>query len=259
MKRVVVTGGNAGMGRECVRLFLEQGDRVVFTSRSTEKAQKVLQAHAGAAESGQLQFFRCDSSSAADVAQLEAFTCETLGGCDVLVNCAAIFIGGQVHEISEADYDLLMNIDVKGVFLTCRAFLPGMLAQKNGSIINISSLAGLRGNYNAAIYCAAKAAVNNLTRAMAMDYGKSGVRANCVCPSATGTEMFFGGSSQQVVDAFNNQNPMGRIGQPGEIAKLIRFLASDDAQYINGQCICIDGGLSAWAGEPRQDKSEERR
>ena len=259
MKRVVVTGGNAGMGRECVRLFLEQGDRVVFTSRSTEKAQKVLQAHAGAAESGQLQFFRCDSSSAADVAQLEAFTCETLGGCDVLVNCAAIFIGGQVHEISEADYDLLMNIDVKGVFLTCRAFLPGMLAQKNGCIINISSLAGLRGNYNAAIYCAAKAAVNNLTRAMAMDYGKSGVRANCVCPSATGTEMFFGGSSQQVVDAFNNQNPMGRIGQPGEIAKLIRFLASDDAQYINGQCISIDGGLSAWAGEPRQDKSEERR
>ena len=259
MKRVVVTGGNAGMGRECVRLFLEQGDRVVFTSRSTEKAQKVLQAHAGAAESGQLQFFRCDSSSAADVAQLEAFTRETLGGCDVLVNCAAIFIGGQVHEISEADYDLLMNIDVKGVFLTCRAFLPGMLAQKNGCIINISSLAGLRGNYNAAIYCAAKAAVNNLTRAMAMDYGKSGVRANCVCPSATGTEMFFGGSSQQVVDAFNNQNPMGRIGQPGEIAKLIRFLASDDAQYINGQCICIDGGLSAWAGEPRQDKSEERR
>ena len=259
MKRVVVTGGNAGMGRECVRLFLEQGDRVVFTSRSTEKAQKVLQAHAGAAESGQLQFFRCDSSSAADVAQLEAFTCETLGGCDVLVNCAAIFIGGQVHEISEADYDLLMSIDVKGVFLTCRAFLPGMLAQKNGSIINISSLAGLRGNYNAAIYCAAKAAVNNLTRAMAMDYGKSGVRANCVCPSATGTEMFFGGSSQQVVDAFNNQNPMGRIGQPEEIAKLIRFLASDDAQYINGQCICIDGGLSAWAGEPRQDKSEERR
>lgn len=259
MKRVVVTGGNAGMGRECVRLFLEQGDRVVFTSRSTEKAQKVLQAHAGAEESGQLRFFRCDSSSAADVAQLEAFTRETLGGCDVLVNCAAIFIGGQVHEISEADYDLLMNIDVKGVFLTCRAFLPGMLAQKNGCIINISSLAGLRGNYNAAIYCAAKAAVNNLTRAMAMDYGKGGVRANCVCPSATGTEMFFGGSSQQVVDAFNNQNPMGRIGQPGEIAKLIRFLASDDAQYINGQCISIDGGLSAWAGEPRQDKSEERR
>lgn len=259
MKRVVVTGGNAGMGRECVRLFLEQGDRVVFTSRSTEKAQKVLQAHAGAEESGQLRFFRCDSSSAADVAQLEAFTRETLGGCDVLVNCAAIFIGGQVHEISEADYDLLMNIDVKGVFLTCRAFLPGMLAQKNGCIINISSLAGLRGNYNAAIYCAAKAAVNNLTRAMAMDYGKSGVRANCVCPSATGTEMFFGGSSQQVVDAFNNQNPMGRIGQPEEIAKLIRFLASDDAQYINGQCISIDGGLSAWAGEPRQDKSEERR
>lgn len=259
MKRVVVTGGNAGMGRECVRLFLEQGDRVVFTSRSTEKAQKVLQAHADAAARGQLYFCQCDSSKAADVARLEAFTRETLGGCDVLVNCAAVFLGGQVHEVSEADYDLLMSVDVKGVFLTCKAFLPGMLAQKDGCLISVSSLAGLRGNYNAAIYCAAKAAVCNLTRAMAMDYGASGVRANCVCPSATGTEMFYGGSSQQVVGAFEAQNPMGRIGRPEEIAKLICFLASDDAQYINGQCISIDGGLSAWAGEPRQDKTEERR
>lgn len=259
MKRVVVTGGNAGMGKETVRLFLEQGDRVVFTSRSEGKAQKVLEEFHEAAERGDLFFCQCDSSKAADVDRLAAFTKEKLGGCDVLVNCAAIFLGGQVHEVSEEDYDLLMDIDVKGVFLTSKAFLPGMLEQKSGCLISISSLAGIRGNYNAAIYCAAKAAVNNLTRAMAMDYGKSGIRANTVCPSATATEMFLGGSTQEVIDSFFDQNPMGRIGKPEEIAKVIRFLASDDASYINGQCISVDGGLAAWAGEPRQDKTEQRR
>jgi meso-butanediol dehydrogenase/(S,S)-butanediol dehydrogenase/diacetyl reductase len=152
-----------------------------------------------------------------------------------------------------------MDIDVKGVFLTCKAFLPGMLARKDGCIVNISSLAGLRGNYNCGAYCAAKAAVNNLTRSMALDYGKQGVRANTVCPSATSTDMFLTGSTQEVLDAFDNQNPMGRISSPEEIARLILFLASDNATFINGQCISIDGGLSAWAGEPRQDKTEQRR
>lgn len=259
MNRVVVTGGNAGMGREAVRLFLSRGDRVVFTSRSTEKAQKVLEEHKDAAERGDLFFCRCDSSKPADVDNLAAFVRERLGGCDVLVNCAAIFIGGQVHEMSERDFSLIMDIDVKGVFLTSRAFLPGMLERKSGRLINVSSLAGLRGNYNCAAYCAAKAAVNNLTRAMALDYGKQGIRVNAVCPSATTTDMFLTGSTQEVIDAFNGQNPMGRISGPEEIARLIVFLASDDAEFINGQCISIDGGLSAWAGEPRQDKTEERR
>jgi meso-butanediol dehydrogenase/(S,S)-butanediol dehydrogenase/diacetyl reductase len=247
------------MGRETVRLFLAQGDRVVFTSRSTEKAQKVLKEHQEAVDRGDLFFYQCDSSKAAEVEALAAFVNEKLGGCDVLVNCAAIFIGGLLHEMSEEDFSRVMDIDVKGVFLTCKAFLPGMLAQKDGCIVNISSLAGLRGNYNCGAYCAAKAAVNNLTRSMALDYGKQGVRANTVCPSATSTDMFLTGSTQEVLDAFDNQNPMGRISSPEEIAQLIVFLASDNAAFINGQCISIDGGLSAWAGEPRQDKTEQRR
>lgn len=259
MKRVVVTGGNSGMGRKTVERFLSQGDRVVFTSRSSGKAQDVLAANREAVERGDLYFCQCDSSKAADVQRLAAFVRETLGGCDVLVNCAAIFVGGQVHEIAEEDFDLIMDIDVKGVFLTSKAFLPQMLEQNHGCIISISSLAGVRGNYNAAAYCAAKAAVNNLTRCMALDYGTRGIRANTVCPSATQTEMFLCGSTQEVIDAFYRQNPMGRISSPDEIAKLIVFLASDDASFINGQCISIDGGLSAWCGEPRQDKTEVRK
>lgn len=259
MRRVVVTGGNSGMGRETVELFLKKGDKVVFTSRSTAKAQAVMESNREAVERGDLFFCQCDSAKSADVAKLEAFVREKMGGCDVLVNCAAIFVGGQVHEITEADFDLIMDIDVKGTFLTCKAFLPGMLAQKNGCIVNISSLAGVRGNYNAAAYCAAKAAVNNLTRCMALDYGTQGVRSNTVCPSATSTEMFLCGSTQEVIDSFYKQNPMGRISAPEEIAALVEFLASDGAKFINGQCISIDGGLSAWCGEPRQDKTENRR
>lgn len=259
MKRVVVTGGSSGIGRATVELFLRQGDRVVFTSRSTEKAQALLEDNREAVQKGSLFFFQCDSSQSAQVKQLVDFTREKLGGCDVLINSAAIFIGGQVHETSEEDYDLLMDIDVKGVFLTCKYFLPQMLEQGCGCLINISSLAGIRGNYNAAIYCAAKAAVNNLTRSMAMDYGTRGIRANAVCPSATRTDMFLTGSTQEVIESFCRQNPMGRIGNPGEVAQLIAFLASDDAAYINGQCISVDGGLSAWSGEPRQDKTEQRR
>ena len=130
---------------------------------------------------------------------------------------------------------------------------------RRGVIINISSLAGIAGNYNCPIYCAAKAAVNNLTRCIGLDYGTRGIRANAVCPSATATKMFMTGSTQEVIDSFINNNPAGRISTPDEIAKLIVFLASPDASFINAQCLSIDGGLSAWSGEPRQSKTEESR
>lgn len=259
MNRIVITGGNAGMGLECVKLFLEQGDKVLFTSRTSQKAHAVLAALPEATARGDLFFCQCDSSKPEDVEKLEAYTRKTMGGCDVLINCAAIFLGGQVHEVSVEDYDLLMDIDVKGVFLTCRAFLPMMLAQEKGNLINISSSCGVRGGYNCAVYAAAKAAVDNLTRCMALDYGKRGIRANSVRPSATQTEMFLGGSTQEIIDAFCVQNPMGRIGRPEEVAKLIRFLASEDSSYINGQCLSIDGGLTCWNGEVRQDKTQTRK
>lgn len=256
MQRVVITGGNSGMGKEAVRLFLEKGDKVVFTSRTTRLSEKTLEELKTYADNGQLHFLQADSSNAGDVEKLVKFTDEKIGGCDVLVNSAAIFIGGELHEHSEQDYDKLMDINVKGVFLTCKYFLPQMIAQQKGSIINISSVAGIRGGYNMAVYCASKAALENLTRCMAIDYGRKGVRANAICPSATQTKMFMTGTTDEIMRIFKKNNPMGRIGQPEEIAKAIVFLASDDARYINGQCIAVDGGLSAWNGEPRQDKTE---
>lgn len=256
MKRIVVTGGNSGMGREAVQKFLEQGDKVVFTSRSSQLAEQMLRELHPYVEENALYFFQCDSSKSDEVKALVSFTHDKIGGCDVLVNSAGIFIGGEVHAASEEDFDLQMNVNVKGIFLTCKYFIPGMLEQKNGCIINVSSVCGIRGGYNCAGYSASKAAVNNLTRSMALDYMKNGIRVNAVCPSATETKMFMTGTTQEVLDIFTGGNPAGRIGTPGEVADLIQFLASDKASYINGSCITIDGGLTAWTGEGRQDKTE---
>ena len=167
-KRIVITGGNSGIGKQAVQMFLEQGDRVVFTSRTTDLAGKMLHELKAYEESGKLYFFQGDAGKLEDVLALTAFTNDKIGGCDVLVNNAAVFIGGEVHKVSEDDFDLQMNVNIKGVFMACKYFLPGMLERKSGCIINISSLAGKRGGYNMPVYCATKAAVNNLTRCMAL-------------------------------------------------------------------------------------------
>lgn len=255
-KRIVITGGNSGIGRQTVEKFLEQGDRVVFTSRSTKLAEETLRELHPYVEGNKLFFFQCDSSKSEDVKALVSFTKDKLCGCDVLVNCAGIFIGGEVHVADEEDFDMQMNVNVKGVFLTSKYFLPEMLERKSGCILNVSSICGIRGGYNCAGYSASKAALNNLTRSMALDYMKSGIRVNAVCPSATETKMFMTGTTQEVMDIFVNGNPANRIGKPSEVADLLVFLASDKASYINGACISIDGGLSAWTGEGRQDKTE---
>lgn len=255
-KRIVVTGGNSGIGRQTVQKFLEQGDKIVFTSRTNSLADKMLAELNAYVESKALYFFQCDSSKSDDVTALVAFTKDKIGGCDVLVNCAGIFIGGEVHEFSEEDFDLQMNVNVKGIFLTSKYFLPEMLDRNKGNIINVSSICGKRGGYNCAVYSTSKAAVNNLTRSMALDYMSKGIRVNAVCPSATNTKMFMTGTTQEVLDSFTNNNPSKRIGSPVEVADLILFLASEKASYINGDCISIDGGLSAWTGEGMQNKTE---
>lgn len=255
-KRIVVTGGNSGIGRETVKKFLEQGDKVVFTSRTTSLSKEMLRDLSSYVESQDLYFFQCDSSKSKDVSELVSFTQDKIGGCDALINCAGIFIGGEVHEFTEEDFDLEMNVNLKGIFLTSKYFLPEMIERTSGTIVNVSSICGIRGGYNCAIYSASKAAVNNLTRSMALDYMRKGIRVNAVCPSATETKMFMTGTTQEVLNTFIDNNPSNRIGTPSEVADLILFLSSEKATYINGACISIDGGLSAWTGEGRQEKTE---
>lgn len=251
-RNVVVTGGSKGIGRAIVDAFLNEGDRVIFTARNEAEADKVLREKKEEVASGRLFFFKGDVSAEEDVKALADFTVKQVGACDVLVNNAAIFRGGNVHLNSIDDFDTQFAINVRGVFLTSKYFVPQMLEKKAGSIINIASLAGLNGGYNMAIYSSTKAAVVGLTRSMAMDYMRYGVRVNGICPSATLTEMFLSGNDAATIKMYEDNNPARRLGQPKEIADAAVFLASDKASYIAGQMLSVDGGLAAWNGEACQ-------
>lgn len=253
-RRIVITGGSFGMGRATAEAFLKEGDKVLFTARRTEKAEEFLRDYQEYVDAGKLFFLQSDISRDEDVLHLAEYAKEVLGGCDVLVNNAAVALGGLVHETDMEVFDYQFNINFRGQFLACKCFLPGMLEQKSGCIINMASDAGIRGSYNLAVYAATKAAMISLTRSMALDYGADGIRVNCICPSATQTPMFLDGQREDIIQLFIENNPAGRLGKAEDIANTIVFLASDKADYIRGQIISVDGGLSAWCGEARQTR-----
>ncbi len=252
-RSVVITGGSKGIGRAMVDAFLNEGDRVVFTARSGADAKKVLDENEKSA-TGRLFFVKGDVSSEKDVKDLVDITEKKIGACDVLINNAAMFRPGCIHENSMDDFDALFAVNVRGVFLMCKYFIPRMMEKEKGNIINIASLAGLGGGYNMTLYSATKAAVIGMTRSMAMDYTRLGIRVNGICPSATMTEMFLNGNDETVIDLFKNNNPAGRLGLPKEIADAAVFLASDQSSYMSGQMLSVDGGLSAWNGEALQPR-----
>lgn len=253
-KRVVVTGGSLGIGKASVEKFLKSGCLVVAASRSEENGKSLLAEYDEYVKSGKLYFFPCDVSSEEDVLKLVAFADEKIGGCDWLINVAGIFKCGMVHELSEEDWDACFNLNVKAVFFTVKYFIPQMMKRRYGSIVNVASVHGLLGAYNAPAYDASKGAVVNLTRAMALDYAAYGIRVNAVCPGATATPMFLNGSTQEVIRAFENAIPAGRVGKPEEVAEAVAFMASDSASMIYGAVLTVDGGISANCGEPKQDK-----
>lgn len=251
-RNVVITGGSKGIGKAIIDAFLNEGDRVIFTARSESDAEKVLKEKKEEHASGRLFFLKSDVSKEDDVIELVDYSQKQIGACDILINNAAIFHGGNIHQNSMEEYDTLFAVNVRGVFLTCKYFIPQMLEKKAGNVINIASLAGLNGGYNMAIYSATKAAVIGMTRSMAMDYTRYGVRVNGICPSATMTEMFLNGNDEAVIELFKNNNPARRLGLPKEIADAAVFLASGKASYMSGQMLSVDGGLSAWNGEACQ-------
>jgi len=253
-RNVVVTGGSTGIGRATVEAFLAEGDRVVFTARGEQRGRALLEKHRQETEQGRLFFLRNDTGVVEDAERLAAFTNEKLGGCDILVNNAAIFIGGLLHQNSAEDYEKLFNVNVRGVFLISKAFLPMMREKKKGNIIMIASLAGMRGGYCMTLYCATKAAVINMAQSMALDYMQYGIRVNIISPSATETDMFMSGNGQETIDAFNNLNPAHIMGKPEDIANAIVCVTDDKNAYMNGQKIAVDGGLSAWNGEYSQSR-----
>lgn len=256
MKRnVVVTGGASGMGNAVARKFLECGDRVVLLDANAQRLEQITP-ELKKLYGDDVWIEALDISSEEAIGQLATRVVEKLGPCDVLVNCAGVFRGGLLHMADTADYTIQFDVNVRGMFFMMRAFLPSMIGQGSGAIVNISSVSGIRGDYNAPLYCASKAAVIGLTQSTALDYGEKGIRINCVSPSATETPMFLDGTSDAVMSAFLEALPDHRLGKPEQIADAVLFLASEGAKHINGHNIPVDGGLTAWNGQPKQNKEE---
>ncbi len=245
-KVVVVTGAGTGIGAATAVRFSEEGATVVLVGRTRSTLEYV----ASNLSAERTIVHVADVGVEAEIVAVVNETVTRFGKLDVLVNNAAVFIPGAAGDVSTADWRTVMAVNLDGVFFAIRAALPHLIAVK-GCIVNVSSASGRAADWNAAAYDTAKGAINNLTRSLALDYGSKGVRVNSVCPSLTDTPMAAGVKSSDVLTAkFYERIPMGRAAQPEEIASVIAFLASDDASFVSGVNMPVDGGLSASNGQP---------
>nr|WP_314571098.1 SDR family oxidoreductase [uncultured Pseudomonas sp.] len=247
-KVVIVTGAGSGIGAATALRFAKEGARVVLVGRNAEKLETV----AKGIGPGQSLVVSADVSKWEDVQQLVKRAVEHFGQLDVLVNNAGVAPSGALTEAPLDDWRSVMSIDVDGVFYGCRAAMPHLL-KSGGSIINVSSVSGLGGDWGMSFYNAAKGAVTNFTRALALEYGGQGVRVNAVCPALTKSELTAGmADDKALMDKFAERIPMGRAAEAEEVADVIAFLASHDARFVNGVNLPVDGGLHASNGQPKQ-------
>jgi meso-butanediol dehydrogenase / (S,S)-butanediol dehydrogenase / diacetyl reductase len=248
-KVVIVTGAASGIGEAAARQFSAEGAKVVLVDRQGEPLEKV----AGELASDRTLAHVADVSSSRAVDDMVASGVTQFGRLDVLVNNAGVHEGGNPAGITDEQWRKVMSTDADGVFFGCRAALPH-LEKTKGSIVNTASVSGIGGDWAMSPYNAAKGAVVNLTRALAMDLGRKGVRVNSVCPSLTRTGMtadMMG--DQKLLAKFAERIPLGRVCEPHEVAAVIAFLASDDASFMTGANVAVDGGVSASNGQPPQE------
>lgn len=257
-RNAIVTGATSGIGESIARRFASEGAMVAIVGRRNEKGEEVarsIEAHGGKAF-----FVRADVRDSKSVAEMTSVCLDKFGGSvSILVNNAGVSMGNAMMEyVSEDDWDAVMDTNAKGTFLCSKEVIPAMIKNGGGSIVNVSSGGGLRGYIGGTAYSASKAAVIMLTKVLAMEHGKEKIRANCICPGSVHSEMFDGGiknfekkmaeqgkpspSASQIVENIVRGIPLGRIGEPEEVANLALFLSSDEASFISGSVALIDGG-----------------
>lgn len=251
-KVAIVTGGAGGIGAATVELFVAEGARVLVADLDPERAAAVAARHGDRAAG-----FGCDVSQEEDVAAMVAEAVDIFGGLDVLFNNAGF--GGALGPIAETpveDYDLTFDVLVRSVFLGFKHAGPILMAQGSGSVITTASVAALRAGWSPHLYAAAKAAVVHLNHSVAMEFAASGVRCNTICPGFIATPLAFGrpDATEEQLRQMRAQSaasqPLGRIGEPLDIAQMALFLASEESTWITGQDFVVDGGFSAgppWA------------
>ena len=235
-----MTGAAGGIGSAVATRLAQEGFRVACSDLSAEAAQSA------AAEIDGALGYGCDLRSETAVAELRAAVTDELGAPWLLVNAAGVFFEHEITELSVEQWDLVMDVNVRGTFLTCRALLPAMGEAGAGCIVNIASTAGLTGGHTRAAYNASKGAVVLFTRSLAIDWGPRGVRVNCVAPGLIDTPMADWIRLDAVrLAAFERSVPAQRIGTPEDVADAVAFLASDGASYMHGSTLVVDGGVTA--------------
>jgi NAD(P)-dependent dehydrogenase (short-subunit alcohol dehydrogenase family) len=241
----VITGAASGIGRGIASRLSEMGAAVALLDIDQQQgkaaASEIARHHRKAL------FISTDVRSAQDCRRAVAETLQAFGKIDILCNNAGVAIRKSVENLSEDEWDLAVDVTLKGVFLLSREALPHMMNAGGGSIINTASGWGLKGGPRAASYCAAKGGVVNLTRAMAIDYGKHNIRVNCVCPGDVDTPMLHSECAQlgEKTDVFMKDaaaRPLCRVGTPEDIANAVLFLASPMSAWVTGACLVVDGG-----------------
>jgi NAD(P)-dependent dehydrogenase (short-subunit alcohol dehydrogenase family) len=242
-KVALITGAGSGIGEAMAHLFAAEGARVIVSDVDEAAAARVASGISG-------QALAADVSRAADVQGMVGRAIELWGQLDVLCNNAGIGVAAVCHETSEEDWDRVMAVDLKGVFLGCKYVLPHMLARGRGVICNTSSVAGQVGVPNRAAYCAAKAGVLGLTKSIAIDYAERGIRCNALLPGTVDSPWIGKIIAQQADPEAQRRlmaarQPIGRMGRPEEIAQAALFLCSDESLYVTGTGLVIDGGLTA--------------
>jgi 3-oxoacyl-[acyl-carrier protein] reductase len=248
-KVALVTGGSQGIGAAIAERLASEGARVaVLASSDIAKAQKIVDAIVKAG--GKAQAFAANVVEVPQVAKLVKEVEAKLGPIDILVNSAGVYYATVAGETDEASYDRMVDINLKGTWNAINAIVPGMKARKSGKIVNISSVAGVMGIQTNAVYCATKAGIIMMTRALANELGPHGINVNCVSPGNTETpmnqEIRTNPSLKHFLDAMAARTPSGRVySKPEEIAAIALLLASDDSKAMHGSNILIDEGFSA--------------
>jgi NAD(P)-dependent dehydrogenase (short-subunit alcohol dehydrogenase family) len=246
-KVALITGGASGMGKVASHLFAGEGAKVVLTDVADEAGEAVAASIRGGG--GQAAYVHADVSRASDAEAMVRFAVDSFGGLTVLYNNAGVFPerDGSVTETPEEVWDLTIGINLKGVYLGCRYGIPAMIKSGGGSIVNVASFVALMGAATPQIaYTASKGGVLSMTREIAVEFARKGVRANSLCPGPIETPLL----QELLADPARRQRrlvhiPMGRFGQAEEIAKAALFLASDESSYMTGTALVVDGGITA--------------
>ncbi|EGQ7763198.1 SDR family oxidoreductase [Vibrio sp. Vb5032] len=244
-KVALVTGSANGIGLAIAKRLYEEGANVALADWNEEQLANAVEGF----DKQRVSAHSIDVSDPDKVAALISDVVTRFGKLDILVNNAGVHVPGTVIEGSVEDWKKISGVNIDGVVYCAKFALPELLKTK-GCMVNTASVSGLGGDWGAAFYCASKGAVVNLTRAMALDHGADGVRINAVCPSLVKTNM-TNGWPQDIRDKFNERIALGRAAEPEEIASVVTFLASDDASFINGVNLPVDGGATASDGQPK--------